>query len=93
MRAFYRRLREQSPVHWDAFMHTWVVTRYEDIMTVLKDHQRFAVAGHDTGMLIAYALAADYPDRVSRLAVAETTIPGVAPSPPLFAPGRQNDVF
>jgi len=32
---FYRRLREQAPVMWDPFMHTWVVTRYEDVMTVL----------------------------------------------------------
>jgi hypothetical protein len=32
---FYRRLREQAPVHWDPFMHTWVVTRYEDVVTVL----------------------------------------------------------
>ena len=32
---FYRRLREQAPVHWDPFLHTWVVTRYEDVMTVL----------------------------------------------------------
>jgi pimeloyl-[acyl-carrier protein] synthase len=36
---FYRTLRERSPVHWDPFMHTWVVTRYEDVMTVL---QRFS---------------------------------------------------
>ncbi len=28
---FYRHLREQAPVHWDPFMHTWVVTRYEDV--------------------------------------------------------------
>ncbi|MDB5703762.1 MAG: cytochrome [Sphingomonas bacterium] len=32
---FYRRLREEAPVMWDPFMHTWVVTRYEDVMTVL----------------------------------------------------------
>jgi len=32
---FYKHLREQAPVHWDGFMHTWVVTRYEDVMTVL----------------------------------------------------------
>ncbi|QAY79199.1 cytochrome P450 [Sphingosinicella sp. BN140058] len=32
---FYRRLREEAPVHWDPFMHTWVVTRYEDVHTVL----------------------------------------------------------
>ena len=28
-------------------------------------HQRFAVAGHDTGMWIGYALAADHPDRAA----------------------------
>ena len=56
-------------------------------------HQRFAVVGHDTGMVISYALAADHPDRVDRLAVAETSIPGVAPSPPLLVPGPLNDVL
>jgi cytochrome P450 len=33
---FYRRLREAAPVHWDAFMHSWVVTRYEDVLAVLQ---------------------------------------------------------
>ena len=32
----YRRLREESPVHWDPYLHAWVVTRYEDVVTVLK---------------------------------------------------------
>ncbi len=32
---FYRRLRERSPVHWDPFMSTWVVTRYDDVVGVL----------------------------------------------------------
>lgn len=31
----YRRLREESPVHWDPYLHAWVVTRYEDVSTVL----------------------------------------------------------
>ena len=39
-------------------------------------HQRFAVVGVDTGMLIGYALAADHPDRVVRLAVGEAPLPG-----------------
>ena len=56
-------------------------------------HQRFAVAGHDTGMWISYALAADYPDRVARLAVAETPLPGVSPSPPLFTNARLNNAL
>src|SRR5215207_10832272 len=54
-------------------------------------HQRFAVVGHDTGMAIGYALAADHRRRVDRLAVAEAVIPGVTPSPPLFIPARVNN--
>jgi pimeloyl-ACP methyl ester carboxylesterase len=47
-------------------------------------HDRFAVGGHDLGMWIAYALAADYPRRVSRVAMAEAIVPGLVDSPPLF---------
>jgi len=56
-------------------------------------HDRFAVAGHDTGMWIGYALAADHPGRVARLAVAETPLPGVSPSPPLFAGAHLNNAL
>jgi pimeloyl-ACP methyl ester carboxylesterase len=56
-------------------------------------HQRFAVAGHDTGMWIGYALAADHPGRVARLAVAETPLPGVSPSPPLLANAHLNNAL
>jgi pimeloyl-ACP methyl ester carboxylesterase len=65
-------------------------------LTALMDalgHQRFAVAGHDVGMWIGYALAADHPDRIARLAVAETPLPGVTPSPPLFANAHLNDAL
>src|SRR5215203_5121446 len=59
-----------------------------DDLVALMDalgHQRFAVVGHDTGYFISYALAADHPDRVARLVVAEVPGPlGVNPSPPLF---------
>src|SRR5690349_13525651 len=49
-------------------------------------HQRFALYGTDVGMPIAYALAADHPDRVDRLVVSEAPLPGISPSPPLFLP-------
>lgn len=31
----YHRLRTEAPVHWDPFLHAWVVTRYADVVTVL----------------------------------------------------------
>lgn len=33
----YHSLREEDPVHWDPFLHAWVVTRYADVVTVLRD--------------------------------------------------------
>jgi pimeloyl-ACP methyl ester carboxylesterase len=55
-------------------------------------HQRFSVVGHDTGFTIGYALAADHPGRVERIALAEIPgSPGAAPSPPVFVPGMIND--
>jgi len=31
----FHRLRKEDPVHWDPFLHAWVVTRYQDVVTVL----------------------------------------------------------
>lgn len=33
----YHRLRTEDPVHWDIFLHAWVVTRYSDVIKVLQD--------------------------------------------------------
>jgi cytochrome P450 len=33
----YTQLRNEDPVHWDPRLHTWVVTRYKDVVTVLRD--------------------------------------------------------
>ncbi len=30
----YHRLRKEDPVHWDPYLHAWVVTRYTDVQTV-----------------------------------------------------------
>lgn len=35
----YHRLRREDPVHWDPYLHAWVVTRYADVLTVF---QRFS---------------------------------------------------
>jgi pimeloyl-ACP methyl ester carboxylesterase len=54
-------------------------------------HEQFAVVGVDTGMLIGYALAADHPDRVVRLAVGEAPLPGISPPTPLVLPDQVVD--
>ena len=40
---FYKRLREQDPVHWDEEMGFWVLTRYDDIAALYTD-ERFSRA-------------------------------------------------
>ena len=40
---FYNQLREQDPVHWDAEMGFWVLTRYDDIAALYTD-DRFSRA-------------------------------------------------
>jgi cytochrome P450 len=37
----YHRLRSEDPVHWDPYLHAWVVTRYADVLSVF---QRFSSA-------------------------------------------------
>lgn len=32
----YRRLRTESPVHWDPYLHSWIITRYRDVVTVFR---------------------------------------------------------
>jgi pimeloyl-ACP methyl ester carboxylesterase len=67
-------------------------TLADDLVALMEahGHERFAVYGTDTGMPIAYALAADHADRVERLVVSEAPLPGISPSPPLFLPPQLN---
>jgi len=51
----FRRLRTEDPVHWDAFLHTWVVTRYVDVQNVL--HSFSAERTHTPEKLKAMGLA------------------------------------
>ncbi len=34
---YYKRLREEDPVHWSDALDAWVLTRYDDVVAVLKD--------------------------------------------------------
>jgi pimeloyl-[acyl-carrier protein] synthase len=33
----FHELRNTDPVHWDPYLHAWIVTRYDDVVTVLHD--------------------------------------------------------
>ena len=35
--VIYRALREYEPVHWDPYMHAWVVTSYPEVIYVLTN--------------------------------------------------------
>ena len=37
----YKRLREEDPVHWSEALDAWVLTRYDDVVAVLRD-KRFS---------------------------------------------------
>jgi cytochrome P450 len=38
----YARLRETNPVYWSDLIGSWVLTRYDDCVSVLRDPARFA---------------------------------------------------
>jgi cytochrome P450 len=39
----YVRMRREQPVFFSSFTHSWVVSRYEDVLSILKDPQRFSM--------------------------------------------------
>lgn len=51
----YQRLRTEAPVHWDPYLHAWIVTRYEDVITVLHQFSadRTPTAEHFAAMGMA----------------------------------------
>jgi cytochrome P450 len=61
----FARLRTEDPVHWDPFLHTWVVTRYSDVLEVL--HTFSAERTHTPEKLDAMGLSAMSP--IARLMV------------------------
>jgi pimeloyl-ACP methyl ester carboxylesterase len=56
-------------------------TQAADIRAVVTalGYDRVSVVSHDIGIMVAYAYAARYPDKVERLVVMDAPIPGIAP--------------
>lgn len=51
--AFFAQAREQ-PIFFSSTLHMWIVTRYDDIVRILKDHQAFSSAssfGSQSGLI------------------------------------------
>ena len=40
----YAALRAHAPVHWSPLLSGWIVTRYDDVIAILKDERRFSAA-------------------------------------------------
>jgi cytochrome P450 len=40
--AYYRDLRAEDPIHWNDRWGGWVVTRYDDVVRILRDAQAFS---------------------------------------------------
>ena len=42
--AYYGRLREEDPVHWNEKYELWVVTRHDDLVWLTRHHEMFSSA-------------------------------------------------
>lgn len=40
--SYYRQLREVDPIHWNQKWGGWIITRYRDVVQVLRDAKRFS---------------------------------------------------
>ena len=84
----YQRMRTEDPVHWDPYLHAWVVTRYRDVVDVFQRFsakrtptpERLAELGMErvapiANVMVRQMLFLDPPEhtRVRRLAAAAFT--------------------
>ncbi|MBV9248267.1 MAG: cytochrome P450 [Acetobacteraceae bacterium] len=42
--AYYGRLRDEDPVHWNEAYELWVITRYDDVVWLTRHHEMFSSA-------------------------------------------------
>ncbi len=49
---YYKALRESDPVHFDGARGTWILTRYDDVVRVLRDDTLFSAEHGLTGSML-----------------------------------------
>ncbi|HWE61363.1 MAG TPA: cytochrome P450 [Chloroflexota bacterium] len=49
--ATYDLLRTHAPVYWSARWSAWIVTRYDDVVGILRDHRHFSNRGRYTSYI------------------------------------------
>lgn len=42
--TYFGRLRESDPIHWNARSELWIITRYEDLVWLVRHHELFSSA-------------------------------------------------
>jgi cytochrome P450 len=42
--AYYGRLRDEDPVHWNEMYEVWVITRHDDLVWLTRHHELFSSA-------------------------------------------------
>jgi cytochrome P450 len=62
----YKRLRDERPIHFNEARGSWILTRYNDMADVLRDHDRFSAerggpANYSTDEMPRSMLASDPP--------------------------------
>lgn len=61
----YAALRDRSPVHYSRLLDCWVVTRYEEVAHLLRDHTVFRSSPHATTQTLVDPYAMLDPDHPS----------------------------
>ena len=59
----YRELRDCAPLHWSPEAKVWCVSRYEDVMAVLRSHDLFSSRAMMTQLMLGNAA----PPRMKRI--------------------------
>jgi cytochrome P450 len=58
----FAQLRDRAPAFWSSLQSAWLITRYDDVVTVLRDSRQFSSAGFDKQFLAR--LPAETRDRI-----------------------------